>query len=169
MTLTELFRGKKITWKQEKFFRQEYTLYADNEKVAVMRYPKFFSTAVEVEMLGHVFDLYQPKLFRGLVEMKDRASGQVIVTMPKEKLLKDSEILVTGKTFLFHRTFMGQRFSILSDTGTVLFEIIKRSFFRTEADIKADPVFAGKEEFPVLVVFAWYQILRIQHRQAAAA
>ncbi len=167
MTLTELFRGKKLTWKQEKFFTQEYTLFADNEKVAVMRYPKFFSTAVEVEMLGHVFDANQPKLFKGLVEMKDRATGQVVVSMPKEKLLKDSEVVVAGSTFLFHRTFMGQRFSVLSDTGAVLFEVIKRNFFRTEADIKADPIFAGKAEFPLLVVFVWYLILRIQHRQSA--
>lgn len=169
MTLTELFRGKKITWKQEKFFRQEYTLFADNERVASMRYPKFFSNAVEIEMLGHVYDAYQPKLFSGRVEMKDRASGTVVAVMPKEKLLKDSEMVINGQTFLFHRTFMGQRFSILSDTGAVLFEIIKRSFFRTEADIKADPIFAAKDEFPLLVVFAWYQVLRIQHRQAAAA
>lgn len=167
MTLTELFRGKKITWKQEKFFKQEYTLYADNEVVAVMRYPKFFSNAVEVEMLGHVYDACQPKLFKGLVEMKDRASGQVVVAMPKEKLLKDSEIVIGGSTFLFHRAFMGQRFSVLSDTGAVLFEVIKRSFFRTEADVKADPIFVTKEEFPLLAVFVWYLILRIQHRQAA--
>lgn len=167
MTLTELFRGRKITWKQEKFFKQEYTLYADNEVVAVMRYPKFFSNAVEVEMLGHVFDAYQPKLFKGLVEMKNRVSGQVVVTMPKEKLLKDSEIVIGAKTFFFHRTFMGKNFSILSDTGAVLFEIKHRSFFRTEADVKADPIFVTKDEFPLLVVFVWYLILRIQHRQAA--
>lgn len=52
MSLTETFRGKKIRWTQESVFSKDFKLYADNEQIGEIKFPKLLSTTAEITMLG---------------------------------------------------------------------------------------------------------------------
>ncbi|MCA0388227.1 MAG: hypothetical protein LCH52_07000 [Bacteroidetes bacterium] len=169
MTLTEKFRGKKIRWTKEKFFSREYKLYSDNEKVGELCFPKFFNTSADIKLLDHELEAFSPSMFKSRMELKDKKSGVILAAFLREKFLKPSEILVGEQKFTLSTTFFNRRYFIKNDSGAQVLEFEMKGWFNSEAEVKVEPVFIQKDEFPVLLVFAWYIIIRLNERHAAAA
>ncbi|GAB1441604.1 hypothetical protein MASR2M39_04380 [Ignavibacteriales bacterium] len=168
MTLTETFRGKKLGWKQDSFFSKDYKLYADNELVGTIIFPKLLSNKADITILGHELEADSPSVWKSRMEMREKKSGKVVAELKVEKMFGESEITIGAKSFRFATTFFQKRFIIKSGAGATLIEFAMTGWFKTECEIKPEPTFISVEEFPVLLVFVWYLIIRISNRHAAA-
>lgn len=168
MTLTETFRGKKLGWKQDSFFSKDYKLYADSDLIGRINFPKFLSTKGDISVLGHELEADSPSVWKSRMEMREKKSGKVVAELKVEKMFGESEITIGAKSFRFATTFFQKRFIIKSGAGATLIEFAMTGWFKTECEIKPEPTFISVEEFPVLLVFVWYLIIRISNRHAAA-
>ena len=169
MTLTEKFRGKKIRWTKEKFFSRQYKLFSDNEQVGELGFPKFFNTSADIKLFDHELEAFSPSLFKSRMELKEKKSGAILAAFLRERFLKPSEIMVGEKKFTLSTTFFNRRFFVKNDSGALVLEFDMKGWFNSDAEVKVEPVFIQKDEFPVLLVFVWYIILRLNERHAAAA
>lgn len=169
MTLTEKFRGKKIRWIKESVFSREFKLLSDNENIGELRFPKFFSTTATIKLLDHEWEAYSPSMFKSRMELKDKRTGAILATLKVEKVFGGSEIFVGDKKFIFSNSLFNRKFFIKNDSDAIQLEFEMNSWFKTQAEVKVEPVFIQKEEFPVLLAFVWYLIIRISERHAAAA
>ncbi len=169
MTLTEKFRGKKIRWTKEGFFSRKYKLFSDNEQVGELGFPKYFNTSADIKLFGHELEALSPSMFKSRMELKEKNTGTLLAVFLKERFLKPSDILVGEKKFTLHTTFFNRRFFFKNDSGAVVLEFEMKGWFSSYAEVKVEPVFIQKDEFPILLVFGWYLIIRLNERHAAAA
>jgi hypothetical protein len=168
MTLTESFRGKKLGWKQDGFFSKDYKLYADNELIGTINFPKLLSTKGDITILRHEFEADSPNMWKSRMEMREKGSGKLVAELKVEKFMGESEITIGTKKFRFATTFFQKRFLIKSEAGATLIEFKMGGLFKTECEIIPEPTFISVEEFPILLVFVWYLIIRISSRHAVA-
>lgn len=168
MTLTETFRGKKLGWKQDGFFSKDYKLYADNDLIGTINFPKFLCTKGDITILGHELEADSPSMWKSRMEMREKKSGKLVAELKVEKFMGESEITIGTKSFRFATTLFQKRFLIKSSSGATLIEFAMLGWFKTECEIKPEPTFIHEEEFPLLLVFVWYMIIRISQRHAAA-
>lgn len=168
MTLTETFRGKKLGWKQDSFFSKDYKLYSDNELIGTINFPKLLSTKGDITILGHEFEADSPNMWKSRMEMREKGSGKLVAELKVEKFMGESEITIGTKKFRFATTFFQKRFLIKSEAGATLIEFKMGGLFKTECEIIPEPTFISVEEFPILLVFVWYLIIRISSRHAVA-
>ncbi|MBK7865580.1 MAG: hypothetical protein IPJ75_00470 [Ignavibacteriales bacterium] len=143
-------------------------MYADNDLIGTINFPKFLSTKGDITILGHELEADSPSMWKSRMELRDKKSGKLVAELKIEKLFGESEITVGTKTFQFATTFFQKRFFIKSDTGATLIEFKMLGSFRTECEILPEPTFLSVEEFPLLLVFVWYLIIRISNRRSAA-
>lgn len=168
MTLTETFRGKKLGWKQDSFFSKDYKLFADNDLIGTINFPKILSTKGDITILGHELEADSPSMWKSRMELREKKSGKLIAELKVEKLFGESVITIGTKSFRFATTFFQKRFFIKSEAGATLIEFKMVGLFKTECEIIPEPTFISVEEFPILIVFVWYLIVRISNRRAAA-
>lgn len=168
MTLTETFRGKKLGWKQDSFFSKDYKLYSDNELIGTINFPKLLSTKGDITILGHDLEADSPNMWKSRMEMREKKSGKLVAELKVEKIMGESEITIGTKKFRFATTFFQKRFLIKSEAGATLIEFKMGGLFKTECEIIPEPTFISVEEFPILLVFVWYLIIRISSRHAVA-
>lgn len=168
MSLTDTFRGRTLRWTLDSIFSKEYKLFADSEQIGDLLFPKFLSTSADITLLDRKYEAFSPSAFKSRMDLKEKDTNKIVASLLREKLLGPTEIIVGEKIFNFESTFFQRSFFIKSQAGSTLIEFQMNGMFKLQCTVKADPSFLQQEEFPLLVIFIWYLIIRLSNRRAAA-
>jgi hypothetical protein len=163
---------RKLMWRQTRFGARDFELYAGDDMVAVMYWPKWFSERAVVESADGNWQLDRLGFFRRRTVVTVSGSDTEIAGFEADWRGDGDLCLSSGRIYHWYKTKVFRNFwALAAGNENTVFEIqagMRR--FKYEADVVLHTGAASLPELPLLIVTAWYLgYMQIQDAAAVAA
>lgn len=162
------YLGEELKILQKSFWKREFELRSENELIAKLYYPKFFSDLAELKIGNDEFEFYRPKFFKRDVDIRKKGNQNPFAHFKnsfwgrKGILELPRGIRLTIKFGFFRKQaeiYLGENDLLVSITGS--FSLKERSQVIIEKRSEAI------DEQPWIIMLAYY-VAQLMKRNSAA-
>lgn len=162
--------GRTIKLTQPSFFKHHYELKVDEELIATMIQPKFFSTNAETSGSFGEWEFYQPRFWRSDIEIREKGKELPIAKFVSEKWRSRGKVeLPKGESLEVIFKKLGWVTEIYTSSQFKLVSFKKRFGFKTNNEITIERKSELLDRYPWLILLTIYIQLLNERRGAAAA
>jgi len=157
------FMGQELRWVHPRVFKREYELYAGDELVATLRWPKAFSSQAVAEAADGRWMIKREGFFQAKIVVCPADEEMTIATMKRGMNGKGTLAFANGRGFKWASvSFWRGEWGWFSDEGTLLLR------FKRGKRVEVEPVAFSLLETALLVLLGFY-LVKVAEEEAAAA
>lgn len=168
MTALPIPAGQPLIGRSRGFFSPEHVLTFGEAEVAVLRYDGWLSGGMVAETADGCWQFRPAGWFSGDV-LVTTCDGAEVARYHAPAFSERWLELTTGNRFSVEGPgFMNYAVAVHDAMGAELVRCAPEGFFNVSLKLTVSSTLHGRPELPVLALFAWYQMLRIQHSASSS-
>lgn len=159
-----------LQWVQPSAFKPAYELRSGDDCLLVVRFPKFFSTAVIVEAAEGNWEMKRVGFWRQRIEIRREGDHLAFATCTMKGWAGNKGIveLPKGRRVSITSSWRTWRYEVASATGEPIMVLTNKIGFKPKAELTLHAKGASYPELPWITALVWYLVLLARRRAGHA-
>lgn len=164
------YLGKSLILTQPKFWGRDYQLKCEEQILAIISYPKWYSSDFEVSWDKNKWFIYHPSMWRSKIEIKEVDKQLPFASYQKVRFKSDGILdLLMGQKLKLHFKYFRGSYEVQNSAGECIVLIKDKCSLKDKTEFYIQQRSELLDKYPWVILLAWYVSAQRKRRSGVAA